>query len=977
MSIMTNITGKKTMLLQLLNRRPWLLRGVNVFALSLFVFSMNGCAYLQSLENPEENKNEPENKFDFIERNKAQHYVAPDAGAPDEIGIGKSADNEKVEQQTKDFNRPTPKERDDKVKNRDLAPRFYEDFIVLDGDQELDVALTFNSTPLVDTLPAFADILGFNFTADSEIRSSVTINLNSRMTRRELWETFDSMLKVAGVSAIKNGQLLNIMPITKIPAQAALRVGNRYDGGSEVITRTMENVASREAVIQLRPFLTKSGAAIDVTRTNTILVSDDATNIPKLKEILDLIDQAGRQNWPRTIIYCNNVKPSKMAQELTEILPVLGFPITLSTDRTETPGSIRLTSVDRLQILVATAANEEAIKEVTDWAALLDSADASDQERLYIYKVAHGKARQLAQALTVIFATQGTAMTVDSGTGNQRNEALNAQATRQVNQTITAQNRYSTNNMPITQVDKASSVFDTPLRLFADGVQNRLVIRTTPRTYAMVKAMLDRLDVVPAQVLLQILVVEITLNDSNEFGINFNAVGGNNGTGVSTGGDFTGTPATTTDPNGFTFSVFNEKNPDEKFATLHALAGRENIKVISTPQLVVTSNTEATIQVGQRVPLLTADYTNVDSQQGAISRSYDYEDTGIILEIVPQVTSRDLIALEIKQTVSEAVKNTITSAADTPVINQRMLETTMTITNGRTMVIGGMIQEKNTDTLASVPIVSGIPFLRRVFGNTSQSVNRTELLVLITGYIIDEKSPVEDMLKRYNNSVKALSVFENELEEQHKMDLAQARRAQAERAKKEAEAAKIKAENEAMEKAANAQAAAKEMVEKEVAAREAATTTVDQKQQVPAETKAEAEAAAIAKAQEAAAKEAEAKAAAEAAAQEAAAREAAAKKEAEVKEMVAKEVAAREAAVQKAAPEAPVKEKVPATPQQTPETTNPAAVVPATQPLPKAEAPQEPAKENPPASPQQTPEMTNPAAAVPATQPESRTEAKQ
>ena len=145
MSIMTNITGKKTMLLQLLNRRPWLLRGVNVFALSLFVFSMNGCAYLQSLENPEENKNEPENKFDFIERNKAQHYVAPDAGAPDEIGIGKSADNEKVEQQTKDFNRPTPKERDDKVKNRDLAPRFYEDFIVLDGDQELDVALTFNS----------------------------------------------------------------------------------------------------------------------------------------------------------------------------------------------------------------------------------------------------------------------------------------------------------------------------------------------------------------------------------------------------------------------------------------------------------------------------------------------------------------------------------------------------------------------------------------------------------------------------------------------------------------------------------------------------------------------------------------------------------------------------------------------------------------------------------------------------------------
>lgn len=94
----------------------------------------------------------------------------------------------------------------------------------------------------------------------------------------------------------------------------------------------------------------------------------------------------------------------------------------------------------------------------------------------------------------------------------------------------------------------------------------------------------------------------------------------------------------------------------------------------------------------------------------------------------------------------------------------------MTIANGKTMVIGGMIQEKNNDRLQSVPIIADIPFLRRFFGNTNQSVERTELLVLVTGYIVNGKSPVEEMIRRYNSSVKALSLFESDMEKKDKED---------------------------------------------------------------------------------------------------------------------------------------------------------------------------------------------------------------
>lgn len=100
----------------------------------------------------------------------------------------------------------------------------------------------------------------------------------------------------------------------------------------------------------------------------------------------------------------------------------------------------------------------------------------------------------------------------------------------------------------------------------------------------------------------------------------------------------------------------------------------------------------------------------------------------------------------------------------------------MTINNGRTMIIGGLIQEKSSDTLQSIPVIADIPFLRRLFGNTARSVERTEMLVLVTGYIINEKSPVEDMVKRYNNAVKALSIFEGDIDEQHRKDLEHTRR---------------------------------------------------------------------------------------------------------------------------------------------------------------------------------------------------------
>ncbi|MBR4956606.1 MAG: hypothetical protein IKZ31_02505 [Lentisphaeria bacterium] len=793
-----------------ISRKGTAWKTVNVFCAVLVTWSMTGCGVIESLERDGGKPVEPPmDKFDFIDRHRQQNFVEKDENASGEIVASPvQAGKDEIASKSREVLVRKPVAVPEKAK-RQIAPRFYEDFIVLDADEELDVKLTFNSTPLVDTLPAFADILGFNFTSDPDIRMNVTLNINSRMTKRELWENFDDMLRLAGCGAVKSGQMVKVMLQAKIPMQGETRVGGADSGRScGVISRTMKNVVSRDAMNQLRNFLSKAGRVADIAKTNTVLVSDDEANIPRLREILELMDEPARSNWPSVLLQCHNVKPSKMVDELTALLPVLGLAVTLSTDRSESPGSVRLSGVDRLQVLAASAANQEMLDQLNQWVDILDNASSMEQERLYIYKVAHGKARQLAQALATIFSIQGSAITVDTNTGNTRTENLNSQATRQLNLTVTGNNRNTTNVIPITQVDKASSIFDTPVRVFADGANNRLVIRTTPRTYAMIKAMLDRMDVVPAQVLLQILIVEIKLNDSNEFGLDFNAIGSSGSTGISAGGDFIKSGSTTpSGGEGFSLGIFDSNNPNEKFAKIKALAGRDNVTVISSPQLVVTSNTVARIQVGQNVPLLTSDYTNTSSNDNIV-RSYDYEETGIVLDITPQVTSSDLISLEIDQKVSEAVSNPITTAKDTPVIDIRKLETAMTIANGQTMVIGGMIQEKNTDRISSVPLIADIPFLRRLFGNTEQAVSRTEMLVLITGYIINEKSPVEDMVRRYNNAVRTLSTFERKLEDEHSRDMNQLKRIKEDREVKRqvsAAVAKPSAEKTAAPEAAPAE----------------------------------------------------------------------------------------------------------------------------------------------------------------------------
>lgn len=658
---------------------------------------------------------------------------------------------------------------------------YYEDFILMDADQSLAVSLVFNSAPVLDVIPAFADVLGFNFVSDAELKNTVTLNINSNMTKRELWQTFDRMLNLAGATVRVDGSMLRIIPISKMARQSDLNINTK--SGNEVCYYPLKNTTAKDVINQLKPFLSKDAAISELTRPNAILLSDSAENVKKLQQILDLIDRNGKNTWPRLVMRCDNILPSKIVDELKVVFPVLGFYVQQTTDRTEQPGSVQLTAIDRLQLIIGAAATPQAVEEIRKWIKILDSAMSLDQERVFVYKVLHGKADRLLKGLANIYNTSGQSLTIDSDTGNVKTENINSQNTASTRRTTsTTGNNNSTrnntvNNAANTSTDQASNLFETPVRIFADGELNRLVIRTTPRTYASIKALLDRLDIVPAQVLLQVLVVEVTLDKSTEFGLELSGMGSINGNAVAFGTNYSKMNAFTQTVNaatGLTETIPNRENgggiqiynPDnmQKFGYIKALAKTGNLKVVSSPQVLVSSYKEAEIWVGRKVPYISSaitDTASTGSNSTVYNASVDFEEIGIRLTITPEVTSKDYISLDVKQEVSD-IDDTTTynNQTSAPVFSYRTVETNMTIQNGKTMVIGGLIKETKKDSLESLPLINSIPLLRRLFGSTDASAQRSEILLLITGTIVHEKSQVEEMVKKYNDALKTLNDFD-------------------------------------------------------------------------------------------------------------------------------------------------------------------------------------------------------------------------
>lgn len=640
---------------------------------------------------------------------------------------------------------------------------FYEEILKNEqggGEEMRDVEINTDAAELYKFIDMINSYLNCSYIMDPRVKGAVTIHIKTKMTQREIWRLFERILWLSGAYCSYQNGVIQILPFAKMPQERRILTGNDGETNVEVALFHVINGRSQDIVGQIKPFLTEGAQAINIADKNDILVVEAPLNMPKIEALIRMLDKKERLNWPKVALHCQNVSAAEIKEELINLLPVLGFPVTADKAAAE-PGSIHLTSVDRMGVLVASAATNEAIDELKRWVNILDRSDIGQQERVYVYKVVNNTADELLKAVSAIFTTEATSVSAPSASPSAGGATSTAAS---IGKTTTKSSKKSDKGD-----GQAISVFETPIKLFADGIHNRLVVRTTPRAYAMLKALLKRLDTIPAQVLLQVMIAEINLSEGNQYGLEFSGrvrhtqkpyqtLYGTNYEALTS--QKTADGKSVANSQGFNYYLFNPDDPD-KFLYLRAMAGENNTKTLSSPQIIAISHTKAQVKIGDRVPIVTAENQAQDTTN--IYQQIQYQDTGIILNLTPHITKGGRIAIDIDSTISDAVKTT-SSEIDSPTIQERKLTTTLSMRNKSTVIIGGLIWDKSTELRQSVPIIAKMPIVSNVFGYNDIDRKRVELLMLITATIIDESTDLQELIRRYKTAVKAIDELEAKVE---------------------------------------------------------------------------------------------------------------------------------------------------------------------------------------------------------------------
>ncbi|MGE0684937.1 MAG: type II secretion system protein GspD, partial [Candidatus Binatia bacterium] len=326
-------------------------------------------------------------------------------------------------------------------------------------------------------------------------------------------------------------------------------------------------------------------------------------------------------------------------------------------------------------------------------------------------------------------------------------------------------------------------IFKEEVRIVADEITNSLIILATARDYEMIKEVLRKLDVVPRQVLIQTMIAEIGLKGALEFGLEYALAnnGLNNILGISDSGNTNG------NTNGNTSTTLNGVNAagpsiDDNallgaskravniggqglfgFITdrrqflvlLKALESRSQLKSLATPHVIAADNREAHILIGEEVPILTSTSTSLITNDARSVNSIQYRDTGKILTIIPQVNSAGLVNMEIRQEVS-AVGAPSFGDTNSPSFTSREAETTVVVQNGESILIGGIIDDQMTRSRSGVPFLMDIPVLGRLFRSDSERLDRTELIILITPYVIRDRQEAQTITDEFKSRMHGL-----------------------------------------------------------------------------------------------------------------------------------------------------------------------------------------------------------------------------
>jgi len=433
-------------------------------------------------------------------------------------------------------------------------------------------------------------------------------------------------------------------------------------------------------------------------------------------------------------------------------------------------GVVRVIPIERMNALFIVTTQARYLEMAKEWLEKFDTLGAtSGGARFFVYTVRNGKAENLAQLVGDLFSSRRTTTTSPTLAPGSRPTELRSAP---FGQSGTQPQTTTTTLTPAPGVSSAAT-FQMPgvggyigqpaseVRVIADKDTNSLLILATPADYDVIEGALRKLDIIPRQVLVEVMLVEVQLSDSMAFGIDWFIDLKNNTSGTLNMGGLPTTPTGPVTPTLGGLNLVQLVGPpgSNVRAVLNALGKDGKTQVLASPQIMVLDNQKAQIKVGDRISVQTQSQTGANSTTGTVN-SFSYLETGILLAVTPRINSGGLVTLEVNQEVSVPGDTPPASTGNpNPPVNSRSAQTTVVVASGETVVLGGLIREDNGRTTAGLPLLSKIPILGAMFGTQSYRRNRTELVLVITPKIINDTTQAREVTQELRRKLPSLEPF--------------------------------------------------------------------------------------------------------------------------------------------------------------------------------------------------------------------------
>jgi len=614
-----------------------------------------------------------------------------------------------------------------------------------------DITLNFVNADVHDVIKAvLGDYLKLNYEIGANIQGNVTIQTSQPLKRTQVLPVVQQALKLNGIALVVANGVYKVVPLTEVHSEGGPVTSRAGVPGYGTEAIPVHYISAAEMARLLEPLAPSQGVLHVDTAHNLLIVEGTQEERETIRDDVALFDSDWLSGMSYAIFNPSYTDASQLTKELDEILGGANSPI---------HGVVRLVPIERLNAILAIAPQERYLEQLRLWVKRLDRPGQGTDKRVFVYHVQNGRAKDLARTLSkVLFG--GAPQTVDSESESETPQApfsaepgtpppspaMNPQgfvqpAAPQAQSNSPVSGGNAPNNAPAfvppppaqgPTTNAGGGVSATGLGnigITADETNNALVILATPQQYASVEAALRELDSPPLQVYLEAAIAEVTLSNDMKFGVQYFYEPGGGHQIVLT--DSASTDITPILP-GFSYMFRHASNIK---IILNTLANLTHVEVVSAPQVMVINNQTATLQVGDRVPIATAEAVSTITSTPQIVNSIEYEDTGVILKVTPRVNRGGLVLMDISQEVSQVVSTT-TSTLNSPTIQQRKINSSVAIQDGETVALGGLISDTKEKDKSGIPFLEEIPILGNLFATNTYNKSRTELMVLITPHVV-------------------------------------------------------------------------------------------------------------------------------------------------------------------------------------------------------------------------------------------------